>query len=148
MPEHHKVFELNSKLVALRDKDKTIKALDEEIISLKTTTNSVQAACDEAEAFNVVTVEALDHYSFKLLVLQEAAETAKKALLPPPAAPTIVHAAPASNLPKFGLPDFGGDFIDYLPFMNVFNVEVDTNPHFSDATKFNFLYERPSKVSS
>lgn len=74
------------------------------------------------------------------MVLQEAAETAKKALLPPPAAPTIVHAAPASNLPKFGLPDFGGDFIDYLPFMNVFNVEVDTNPHFSDATKFNFLY--------
>ena len=49
-------------------------------------------------------------------------------------------AAPASNLPEFGLPDIGGDFIESHPFMNVLNVEVDAYPHFSDATKLNFLY--------
>ena len=58
----------------------------------------------------------------------------------------------ASNLAKFDLPEFCGDILLWLQFWDIFSAEVDQNPSFSGATKFNYvnakLKEKPKQPSS
>ena len=57
---------------------------------------------------------------------------------PPPPPPPPARSR-CNLFAKYDLPDFSGILLEFQPFWDIFEVEVDQNPSFSGATKFNYL---------
>ena len=155
LEEHNKIFELDAKLKSLIANYEQVREYDQELFGETKDNNDLETLMNETENVNEKTTDAIDTFSFKLLVLQEArreriekAKKAEAATRPTPPPPT--HLVHNSKIPKFDLPDFCGVLIQWHSFWDVFEAEVHNNPNFSDATKFNYLNSRmqgPAKAS-
>ncbi|EFX80206.1 hypothetical protein DAPPUDRAFT_244003 [Daphnia pulex] len=160
MDRDRKIHELNKKLEDLHDKIKVVETLDSEIVELLPAAD-VEAEMSNAGTTNAVAYDARDaaEFTLKTLMDEKAAEVAAAAAAsaaaaaaanPNPPAPTITPtinvtaATDSSHLPKFNLPEFGGNILLWNAFWDVFEVEVHLKKSYSNATKFNFLNSRLS----
>ena len=138
MDRDRKIHELNKRLEDLHDKIKVVEALDFEIVELLPAAD-VEGEMDSADTINSTAYYARDAAEFELkkLMDEKAAEVAAAdaaaaattaAANPNPPAPTsiptinVTIAADSSHLPKFNLPEFGGNILLWNAFWDVFEV--------------------------
>ena len=135
LAKEHQLYEFEEKKKALVAQLSLIEALDVKILSLSKDDKEYETLNNAIQDVNDVYNSAIHSFGFKI---QQLRVEVKPKVVPivPVIAPT--HSR-ASNLAKFDLPEFSGDILLWLQFWNIFEAEVDQNPSFSGATKFNYL---------
>lgn len=135
LSKEQQLFELEEGKKALVAKLDIIETYDAKMLALAQDDKEYQILSDAIEDVNQVYTDAIHSVGFKIQQLY--AEVKPKIAPIVPSTPST-HSR-ASNLAKFDLPEFHGDILLWLQFWNIFEAEVDQNPSFSGATKFNYL---------
>ena len=137
LEKEQQLYELQENLKDLVGLSDTIEALDAKIITIIKDDDDWKKAFDDISTNNQVIKNALHLYGFKVGKMELELNLLIKPTPPPPPPPP---ARSRCNLfAKFDLPDFSGILLEFQPFWDIFEVEVDQNPSFSGATKFNYL---------
>lgn len=137
LEKEQQLYELQENLKDLVGLSDTIEALDAKIIAIIIDDDDWKKAFDDISTNNQVIKNALHLYGFKVGKMEIELNPFIKPTPPPPPPPP---ARSRCNLfAKYDLPDFSGILLEFQPFWDIFEVEVDQNPSFSGATKFNYL---------
>ena len=138
LSKEQQLFELEEGKKALVAKLDVIESYDLKILALSKDDKEYETLNEAIEDVNQVYTNTIHSVGFKI---QQLRIEVKPKIIPlvPPIPPIPPTHSRASNLAKFDLPEFNGDILLWLQFWNIFEAEVDQNPSFSGATKFNYL---------
>lgn len=149
LPLDRKVFEIDRKLQDLRSKMDTIIQQDAEVVDSLPDDEVEQELADQRQYSEDLIYER-DRFEYQLQILNKRYD-AENSTPPLPGNASLstsnndtsdsvqINLPINSKLPKFELPDFSGDILNWHSFWDVFETEVDKRTSIADATKFIYL---------
>ena len=128
-----KVHELNSKISDLEKRLALIEEYDEKILSL-TDQRDLQREVEDADANNTPFRNQIDLQRFQVNALRRLHDIGEDNLAARPTPSTR-----STNRPKLSLPRFNGDILQWQPFWQAYEAEIDFDDTLANINKFNYL---------
>lgn len=136
-----KLHELETKHQDLLNRYRTIEELDQQIFQM----TQADALDDEIQATNLINIviqDALSLIQHRINVLWRETDVMNPECHPDPTQQIQVSVpvpVRASNRPKITLPRFNGEILQWQPFWQAFQAEIDSDNALGNINKFNYL---------
>lgn len=131
-----KIHELECKLAELNARYETLNELDQQIL-LVTDEANLQAEVEATDVTNGAIEDARALAQFRINTLKRDHEETNPAPYPTPALPN--GPSRATSRPKIALPRFNGDILQWQPFWQAFDAEIESDNSLANINKFNYL---------
>jgi hypothetical protein len=128
-----KVYELDSKISDLVNRLAAIEEYDQQILAI-TAKGDLQREVDDADVPNTPFRNQIDLQRYQVNTLRRihCIGDDNQSVRPIPS-------TRSASRPKFSLPRFNGDILQWQPFWHAFCAEIDTDETLADINKYNYL---------
>lgn len=131
----HRIYELESKLAEIRARSTDITDLDQQIYN-ETDTEPLEDKIDATDQVNSVIQNAQDQFQYIINCLKRDEEAVNPIMIPL-LAPVV--STRSTSRPKITFPKFEGHILQWQPFWQAFEAEIDTDVSLENIKKFNYL---------